>query len=448
MPNWRALLLAFLMAAPAQPAFAAPDPLPAKAWRGRLGAASAYLPDADSPARFAFVNASPDALPPDDPRLRALARKYNALVLALKLDWREQDANARLILDALADGARRLPARPELAHLGVALFGFSASAAAAGRTAASPLLSNPDPERPPQRVLAVVGLDEIDRPPFSPPLSTPHLFLSDPGDFYGGLETNVQDYEPKITHDAYAKSRAAQGAPITVASQLGHFHGGAYHTFHNVADFSFMALWLDEVLSARLPPDAPTRGPALAPDWRGRGGWLAAYDVDGPQPPRAPFGGDDERVTRIVAAPRDSFKDERPFVWLPGERSARALAYNSEHGVTPPEPARPLAVTEAFFRPGPDLKSGKRDVRLGPPGAPSIACGDGALFVLFDRPVASARVEAGGVASAREAPQIWSHVAIARLAPRGPGLATIALRDVAPLDGGPKGDFSFTASCR
>lgn len=437
----RALLLALLAAA--QPATAQAE----RIWRGRLGEAQALIVNFDRPLRAAFVNASANVLREDDPSLRALAEKYDAVILNLPLDWNVQDKSAQKILDALAAGARRFPEWPEFAHLPVVLFGFSASAAAAARTASSPLLSNPDESKPPQRVLAVVSLDEIDRPPFTPPLWTPHLFLSDPGDFYGGLKTNVQDLSPAISHDAYAKARARDGAPITVAAQLGHWHGGAHYAYRNRVDYSFMALWLDETLAARLPGAPPKDGPALLPSWRNHAGWRAAYDVEGPQSPRAPLGGDDERMAAIVAAPREKFADPRDFIWLPGERAARAWRYYVENAVMPPAPGAPLAVLDAFVRSGGDLKKGQFDLRLSEPGRPS--CGEGALFVLFDRPITVGEAAVEGGFAARGAPKIWKNVMIVELeagARRGP--TRFSLRKVTPEGGGEPADFDLSGACQ
>lgn len=453
---FRAALLCLLLAAGSPGALAAaPHP-----WRGRMGAAEAFIPDLDRPVRAALVSLNPEVLPADGPDWRAVATRFNALQLSMRLPYSRQDENARKILDALAAGSRMFASHPEIANLGVVLFGFSAGSAAAGRTASSPLLSNPDPKQPPQRVLAVIGLDEIDGPPYTPPLSTPHLFLSDPGDVFGGLSTFVENLSPPVTHDAFARGRAAEGAPITVVSQPGHWHGGASYSFRNRVDFAFLRVWLEEVLAARLPAQAPVATPALAPDWRFHSGWLGAYDVAAKT--GAPPWGDDERMVDVAIFPRAGRADQRPFVWLPSERAAEAWRRYAIDGVMPPrEPDRPLAVADAFVRPGADSGKGRADVhltRVGDPPRPrepspgrcGVQPGEAAtVFVVFDRAIAAGAATIEGPATADGATRVWGDVLIAPAkGVPGEGPLTVALRGVAPKDGGPPADIDLSAPCR
>ncbi|ACK52082.1 hypothetical protein Msil_3174 [Methylocella silvestris BL2] len=459
MTPLRSLILFFFIAATAFAAVAASAPKP---WRGALYGAAAYIPDLNKPARAAFIiNTTPAAATNEDSDWLALAAQFNALVLSIPIDYTKPDAGAQRILDTLAAGSRLFVDHPEMKNLGVVLFGFSAGSAGAARAASSPLLSNPDPDKPPQRVLAVINLDEIDGGAYEAPMSTPQLLLSDAGDQFGGLLTPVESSNPPISHDAYVRKRANGGAPITVVNEPGHFHGGARYRYRNRVDYGFMRIWLEEVFKARLPPEPPVAAPALAPNWRGHSGWLGAYDV-ATNTASLPWG-DDERMVNVEIAPRADYSGDRPFIWLPSERAAKIWRTYAVEGVLPPrEPDRPLTATDAFLRPGDDVKNGKHDMRLPPFSEPArgaapierLRCdlapaGTGAVLIAFDRAIVSGEASVEGVAKSDGPPQVWSNVMIVPLkAGVGAGSLKIALSHIPPKDGGAPIDFTLAAACQ
>ncbi len=448
----RSLSLGLLLvcASAAGPGRCAEGALP---WRGKIDGYSAYVPDRSRPLRAAFINAAPAFLPDDDPDWRAAAAEFNSLQLDIPLDYFHPDASARKILDALKAASRTLPGHPEIEHLGVVLFGFSASSAAVSITASSKLLSNPDPALAPQRVLAVICLDELDQRPYIPPPSVPQLFLSDPGDGYGGLLTDVEHSEPKISHDALARGLAKAGAPLTVVSQPGHWHGGSVYGYNHISSASFLRVWLTEVLEQRLPPEPSTSAPALAPDWRGHAGWLGTYDV-ATKTATEPWG-DSERMVNVAIAPRAEYRDSRPFIWLPSQHAAEVWRDYATTGSMPPlTPDRPMAPLYAFLRPGPDPAAKLEDLRvaIAPGEAAAADCGfasgEASLIVAFDRAVKSGEATAEGATIEGE-PRFWSNVMIVRLKSATPsGPLRITLTHLAPADGGPLTDAAVTATCR
>ncbi len=375
----------------------------------------------------------------------------------IPLDWAQPDQSAQKILDTLKAGSRMFRDHPEIENLGVVLFGFSAGAAGAARTASSRLLSDTDASAPPQRVLAVIDLNELDQAPYMAPPSTPQLFLSDSGDIFGGLSTDVEDSDPKITHEALAHRLAASGVPLTVISQPGHFHGGSVHGYHNKVDYRFLRVWLAEVLKLRLPRNPPKDAPAVAPDWRGHAGWLGTYDV-ATGASTQPWG-DGERMINVAIALRADYRDPRPFIWLPSEYAAKVWRTYAGTGSMPPLVSdKPIAAIDAFMRPGDEAKgandallsvsSGARD---GSPTAP-VRCGfpgRSALFVTFDRGISSGEAEiADGGAAIDGSPEIWANVMIIRLESSArAGSLKVSLSKIAPADGGPPGAATIDAIC-
>lgn len=459
----RALTLAFAialgLAGASAAALGASEPRP---WRGKINGYDAYLPDLAKPARAAFINISPVWLPDDEPNWRAAAAEFNSIQLDLPLTYSDPEGNAKKILDTLRAAARRLPNHPEIENLNVVLFGFSVGAAAAGGTASSPLLSNADSRLPPQRVLAVIGLDELDQPPYQAPAWVPQLFLSDPDDGFGGLLTDVEDANPKITHDAFARNLAAKaGAPLTLISQPGHWHGGSVHGYQHRIDFRFLRVWLEEVLKLRLPATPPLAGPALAPDWRNHAGWLGTYDV-AVRTSTQPWG-DGERMVNVAISPRDGYHDPRPFIWLPSERAAKVWrAYAATGNMPPLTPDQPMTPLGAFIRPGSDPTAKVNDAMAAvssDPGAaaalPSVNCGfggvgaDASVLVAFDRAIKAGEAASEGVAAVDAPPEFWSNVMIIRLKSlASAGRLKLTLSKLTPADGGQPVDAVVTASCR
>lgn len=445
--------------------FCAAFPLRASAeagrpWKGRINGYEAYIPDLDKPVRAALVNNGSKWLPDDDPDWRAAAVRFNCLEIDVPVDYRQPDVGAQRILAALSAASALIPDHPEIEFAPMVLFGFSAGSAGVARAAASPYLSNPDPSRPPQRVLAVVALDELDAPPYLPPLSTPHLFLSDPGDFHSGLTTNVEDFTPATTHDAFARRRATEeGAPFTLISQPGHYHGGSRFGMHNRIDYKFASLWVEELLNLRLPSAPSKDHAAVLVDWRHRPGWVGTYDVvvnSGTEP-----WGNLDRMTDVEVFPSGSYKGPRPYIWLPSQYCAEVWrAYASTGSMPPLQPLQPLAIVEAFVRIPGGKPTGANDAPLQifagaepGPGADAKRClfdPDAEAIVSFDRAVTSgeAQIEGAAMLFTAEPPIFWSNRMRIKLgAAAGAGLRRIRLVHVAAQDGGPPLDAVLTPSC-
>lgn len=422
----------------------------ARPWSGKIDGVVVTIPDLDRPVRAAFANGAPVWLPDDNVHWRAVATDFNAMQFSVNLDWRDPAASASRVL-AVLDGASKAGAlpvdHPEIRHAPLVLFGFSASSAAAARCATDPRLSNPDPSKPPQRVAAVIALDEIDIPPYIPPLSVPHLFMSDPAagwpkhDIYGSLLTNVEDSKPPVTHDAYARARATdQGAPLTVISMPGHTHGGNDYGMNNEIDYRFLRVWLEEVLKQRLPPRPPTDAQGrytevVMPDWTKRAAWRGTYDVvTGTNTSPWENG---ERMDNVLISPAADYKDPRPFVWLPSRRCAEIWKTYAATGAMPPrDPSKPISIVNAFTR------FNWNDVPASSTAAAPLTEPRDAsklkLWVTFDRAVAGAKVtiDKGG-ATLDGAPVFWSNIVIVGLDGVTDGKTTsVRLSDVKPRDGG------------
>ncbi|PNG26133.1 hypothetical protein [Methylocella silvestris] len=430
----------------------------AASWSGRLNGRPAYIYDVSQPVRVAIINNMSSTLPDDDREMVTLARHTNAMLIDVNLDWPYPDESAQRVLDVLTAGSKTFPDHPEIKNLNVVLIGFSAGAAGAAITASSPLLSNSDPTKAPQRVLAVATFDELDFGAYLPPAWVPHLFLSDPGDYFGGLLTNVEDMTPPMTHDAFARALAAQGRPITVVSQPGDWHGGSNYGWQHKITSRFTRMWMDDILNRALPAAAPTTAPALAPDWRtNTSAWRAAYDVV-KNTNTKPWG-NDEHMVNVVIAPKSSYKDPRSYIWLPSQKIANLWNGYATTGTLPAESAaatfqslipliRPNA--DATSRDGAD--SAVTTVTGGAPATPSYtsscgfsASGDANLIINFDRAVLSAdAVATGGFVSG--APRAWSNVLIVPLkrSVYSPSIA-IQLTNIKPADGSAPLNIAVTA---
>ncbi|WP_395666347.1 hypothetical protein [Methylocella sp.] len=397
-----------------------------QSWSGRLNGYSAYIYDVTQPIRAAVVNNMSSVVPSGDRELKTMARRYNMMIIDVTLDYWNADRSAQRVLDTLAAGANAFPDRPEIRYLNVVLMGFSAGSAGAAITASSPLLSNPDPTKAPQRVIAVATYHELDPPPYLPPAWTPHLFISDPGDVYGGLLTNVEGYVPATGHDAFARQLAAAGRPITVFSQYGEWHGGSYYGWWHYASARFLRFWTEAILAASLPAAPSTTGPVMAPDWRTySGAWRASYDVaqnTGVQP-----WGSKERMVNVVTAPKDSLTGPRPYIWLPTQAVANYWQTAVNTGSLPAEyPSAATALT-SFVRPGSDaagrdyVDSPVWTTTDGSLPVPSTGAscafspsGDGNLIINYDRGVVSASAVATG-AVVSKAPWVWGSTLVVPL---------------------------------
>jgi hypothetical protein len=419
----------------------------------------------NKPVRAATINGAAKWLAFDDPGWRAVGERYNCLEFDIEINHRTPDANVDKIFAALKAASEAFPEHPEIQHAPLVLFGFSASSAAAAITASSPRLSNPNPAQPPQRVLAVIALDEIDVAPYLPPASVPHLFLSNPGDRFSALLTYVEAAKPAVTHDAHARARATdEGAPLTLVTQPGHWHGGSDHGFHNRVDYKFASVWLDEVLKLRLPEEPPRDDLAVLPDGRTQGGWFGAYDVV-INTAAKPWG-NLERMANVAIGPRDAFHDHRPHIWLPSQYAAEVWRTYASTGSMPSlTPELPLAPVGAYARPPAGKpRTGVNDLALnvaaGPPHdlLPAGAlCGLGLdlgpnldLIVTFDRAIASGRAEiAAGPAQISLPPTFWANtMTIGLRGAQGAGPFQLHLSDVAPADGGPAAEVTVTPLCQ
>ncbi|MDD5675581.1 MAG: hypothetical protein PHC61_15530 [Chitinivibrionales bacterium] len=235
------------------------------------------------------------------------------------LDYRQGDKGGQRILALLTQLSKKIPSHPEIQYTGICLYGFSVTSADNGYQAQKPILAN--------RVVANVALHEIDNGQYLPLVSVPHLFLSSQGtDPYSPLLTNVEG--ANFTHDTLARCRRATGlnAPLTVVAHVGQFHGGD-------PDANIIGLWLQDVLSLRLPAAAPTTAPIVMPNWQNNSGWFGSYDVvlnTNTQP-----WGNEQRMTNVVIAAKAAYTDPRPYIWLPNQHFAEIWKNYATTGIMP-----------------------------------------------------------------------------------------------------------------
>jgi hypothetical protein len=274
-----------------------------------------------------------------------------------------------------------------------------------------------------------------------------------------------------------------EGAPLTLISQPGHWHGGSTHGMHNKIDYKFARVWLEEVLRQRLPAEPPIDAPVMLPDWRSHSGWLGTYDVashTGAQP-----WGDAERMVNVVISPRAAYSDPRPFIWLPSEYCAKVWQTYASTGsmpsLTPGQPATPVNAfarvrraqafdiiarfigerrLKKFFsvfgeRLSPARDQPMRVVSGATPGGGAAAqqCRFGAdltLIVTFDRAIVSGDAAIrGGSAALRGAPVFWSNTMTIDLKDVSDAQALqVTLSNVQPEDGGPAIDATVTPLCQ
>ena len=309
----------------------------------------AYIPDLNRPvngALFSDFTWSSTALL----NLQALARKYNLILFppmpfnfgtpdqpvhltttddkahpVAVVDYRWPHPSGERIQAILSAAAEMFPAtHPEIRNTGVVLYGFSEGVDNTN-TAVSPSFDArtgavmPTPLA--DRVLAVVQLSEIDEDRYNPLFvmdSVPHLFLaSGLPDLYSTLNMGMQDFT-SLSHDVFSRGLSTnQGAPLTVIDNAGAGHG-------ENPDHPFISIWLDSVLSQRLPAALPVSAPMNLPSWQNNAAWVGSYDVTSTR--TAPWGTDRSAGVQLIHAvisPKYSYTDPRPFTWLPSQNTAR-----------------------------------------------------------------------------------------------------------------------------
>lgn len=307
---------------------------------------AAFIPDTNRPVQLALLSA-------EHTNLRSLAQKYNAITLALDgftpfnfgtpshprylhtmtddhpvsiIDCRWPELSVRRILAALTAATQLVPSHPEIKNTGLVVYGFSEGVDNINLAVAQPALLN--------RVLAVVNMSEIDEDRYNPLVtmdSVPHLFLaSGRPDIYSSLNLGLEDFST-VTHDAFSRGLAtAQGAPLTVLNNAGARHG-------ENSNHPFIRLWLDSVLSQRLPATVPVSMPVNLPSWQGAAAWVGSYDVVCNR--AAPWNSGVQTINNVIA-PKSLYSDPRPFTWLPSRNVAAAwLAYANSGRLTAFKPA-------------------------------------------------------------------------------------------------------------
>jgi hypothetical protein len=154
------------------------------------------------------------------------------------------------------------------------------------------------------------------------------------GDEFSTLNYGLEDFG-SVTHDAFARGLATnQGAPLTVLDNVDVGHGGN-------PDHPFISIWLDSILSQRLPATLPVSAPVSLPSWQNTCSWRGSYDVT--TTTNAPWGSSGNpgvQMINNVIASSYLYTDPRPFTWLPSQNVAnRWLAYaNSGNAMATTEP--------------------------------------------------------------------------------------------------------------
>ena len=296
---------------------------------------NAYIPDVNRPIGAAFFIDTENK-----PNIQAVATKYNAISINLGLfnfgtiahpihlgttddedhrlamvDYRWPEPSAQRIKTVLTTISMALPEHPEIQNTGLVFYGFSEGVDNVELTISQPILAN--------RVLAVIQESELDEARYNPLVtmdSVPHLFLaSGHKDLYSALNLGLENY-PKVTHDALARGLSTnQGAPFTTIDNTGFGHGGN-------RDNPFISIWLDDVLSQRLPfaVSVKNNDPVFLPSWQDTSAWVGAYDWVLTN--AAPWGDSTETGVRLindVIAAKTSYTDPRPFTWLPSQNTAK-----------------------------------------------------------------------------------------------------------------------------
>jgi fibronectin type 3 domain-containing protein len=307
---------------------------------------SAYIPDINRPIMAAFLKT-------EGSNMQAMATKYNAIVLGIDgfttfnfgtaanpiflntpddtshllnvLDCRWPERSALRLQAALNAAAQSVPTHPEIANTGLVMYGFSEGTDNVNLAVSQPALVN--------RVLAVINESEIDEDCYNP-LATmdtaPHLFLaSGLSDDNSTLNKFLTDF-PNITttYDLCARGFSTnQGAPFTVLNNAGVGHGG------NV-DHPFISIWLDSILSQRLPATVPSSSPVSLPSWQNTPAWVGTYDLStSTSSPWGSSGNPGIQLINNLVASRSAYTDPRPFTWLPSQNTSQSWLTYSATGI-------------------------------------------------------------------------------------------------------------------
>ena len=281
------------------------------------------------------------------PYLTAIANKYNAITFSFEalsppynfgttsnliqlptagdghvvaiVDFRWQQLSAQRIQAALTAAAQAVPSHPEIQYTGVVFHGFSEGIDDENTALAQTLMAN--------RALAVIDQSEIDEDHFNPLTvvdTVPSLFqASGAQDINSSLNLGLGDYST-VTHDVCARGLATnQGAPLTVLNSVDQGHGGA-------PDHPFNSIWLDSILSQRLPARLPTTAAVNLPSWQYSTPWAGTYNIStSSNSPWGSSGNPGVELTNNVVSSKYAYTDSRPFTWLPSQNTAAAwLAYN------------------------------------------------------------------------------------------------------------------------
>jgi len=241
------------------------------------------------------------------------------------IDYRWPERSAQRIQAALSSAAEQL-GHPEIQGTGVITYGFSEGVDDSDISVLQPPLGV-------GRFLASIFLSEIDEDHYCPLAAldnVPHLLIaSGMPDTYSTLTGPVEDVHG-VTHDALVRGLATnQGAPLTMIDNAGYGHG-------QNPDNPFIGVWLDDVLSQRLPATVVS-GTVNLPSWRDRPSWVGTYNMTSTE--IAPWGHGagkkGVRLTDAVVSARTSYTDPRPFTWLPSQRTAEIWLSYATTGAEP-----------------------------------------------------------------------------------------------------------------
>jgi fibronectin type 3 domain-containing protein len=243
------------------------------------------------------------------------------------LDFRWYLLSAQRMQAALTAAAILVPAHPELQYTGVIMYGFSEGCPNVNLPLSTSAFSS--------RVLAVVQLSELDEDHYAPTAvmeTSPHLLLSSSytTDQYSALNQSNPDYTgdgvAALTYDVQGRGETTnEGAPLTIMDNVGVTHGGN-------PDNPFIRIWLDDVLSQRLPATVSTTTAVSLPSWQYNSAWAGTYDVSVTN--NVPWGTSSIKGIQLIndnASPRSGYVDPRPSTWLPSQNMANTwLTYSTQ----------------------------------------------------------------------------------------------------------------------